>query len=124
MLPRPEFHLTPIIFSPVASESDDLYVKPAKKMKASEVADFFDKVPTTGASKKPVARKISKSMKRKTPEKKAPAKIVIDSDEDMQDVRPPPKRTVRGGAKKNYVELLSDDDDVDEGEQSAFMDDE
>jgi hypothetical protein len=91
-------------------------------MKTSEVADFFDKVPTTGASKKPVARKISKSMKPKTPEKKAPAKIVIDSDEE--DVRPPPKRTVRGGAKKNYVELLSDDDDVDEGEESAFMDDE
>lgn len=113
---------------------DSMYLKPAKKKKPTaaqtDESDFFDDLPKAGSSdatKKPAVRKISSSMKPKSPPKKTvPVKKAIDSDLESNNgaisnvpLRAPPKRAARAVAKK-YVEIISDDGD---GGDSMFVDD-
>lgn len=115
-----------IVCSPPSDEESDFVtaVKPAKKKAAAQpnVTDFFDSVPDAPPAKnKPVPRKISSSMKPKSPKqaKIAPKKktVIDDSDDDMaieEDDVPVratiPKRAARAAPKK-YVEIGSDSGD-------------
>jgi hypothetical protein len=105
-------------------ESDD--EKPAKKKKAgTTVADYFDKVPKALA---PTARKTSGS---KPPAKKgANSKAAASDDSDGDDdgpvvvpARSAPARTSRVAAKKSYVEVGSEIEEVQDAGSSFAMDD-
>lgn len=110
--------LSYIRFSPAidAGESDDAAAGANKRQR---VTDFFDKVPAAAPAKKPAARKVSGSAdkpKPAAPTKKVPAKKKLaSSDDDMDDdgpvVVPARARAARAGAKKSYLEVLSDEDD-------------
>ncbi|KAG6915987.1 hypothetical protein DXG01_008967 [Tephrocybe rancida] len=119
--------------SPTLSEDsdDDAYTKPVVKKK--KVTDFFEKpVPKVKAAAAPTARKISKSMKPASPPKPKPKpKAVVSDSEDDDDIdfdslpvpkkaAPAPARAARATAAKKYIEL-SDDDDVDGGDEDASM---
>ncbi|KAG8684609.1 DNA topoisomerase 2 [Ceratobasidium sp. 395] len=100
-------------------DSDDAPVKKVvKKQKAqSSVTDFFDSKPAT----------------KPAPKAKAPAKKVIESDDEddsmmiLEDTLPSPpvKRPARPAAKakSKYVELSTDGDDNDDGDVYSISDD-
>ncbi|KAF7986171.1 hypothetical protein HWV62_38564 [Athelia sp. TMB] len=119
--------------SDVEADSDDEYVKPAKKKAA--INDFFDRVPS-----KPTARKASGSTTARKPSGSKPApdkkpaakkKTTSDDDEDMigygdSPAAPArttaPKRAARAAPKK-YIEIPSDDESDGAGKDTSMFDD-
>jgi hypothetical protein len=106
-------------------DDDDAYSKPTKKKKPVEVNNLST-IPLGKAAKKPIARKVSSSMK---PAKKGPAKkgkrVDEDEDESGSSMEAPvrltaPKRAARA-VTKTYIDLISDDEDENDG--SVFEDD-
>jgi DNA topoisomerase II len=115
-----------MIVSPEIDEDDsdeEVYVKPAKKKK--EAVNQVEPATKKGA---PVSRKISQSMKPASPPKPKPKKVgqkkwggssEDDEDGDLMDYddlpKPParsaiPARAARG-ARKKYVEILTEDEE-------------
>lgn len=117
-------------------DSDEAYLKPAKKKAA--INDFFDRVPS-----KPTARKASGSAtagkpsgSKPAPAKKLASKKKVTSDDDDDDdgmigygespASPArdtaPKRTARAAPKK-YIEIPSDEESDDGGKDASMFDD-
>ncbi|KAF9015391.1 DNA topoisomerase [Cyathus striatus] len=90
-----------------------------KRQKQAEVTDYFGKGGGT-------TRKISKSMKPASPGKgkKKKKAVLSDSESDVVDYEDLPKAPVRGGRgeAKKYIEIESDVEMGEEGDDSLFVD--
>ena len=97
------------------NDSDDaLYTKPAKKQKAmsktqTTVNDYFGKG-------KGNTSKLTQRMKPASPPKaKAKPKRVVESEDDYEDIDysdlPKPPESKRTGGRKNYVDILSSEEE-------------
>lgn len=118
----------------VEADSDNEYIKPAKKKAA--IGDIYDNLPVA-PSKPATSRKVSASTtsrkpsgSKSVPEKKA-SKKNGDSDYEIIDYAdsPPPAPTARPGkrpvraAPKKYIEIVSDEDDDEGGDKDSMYDD-